>query len=294
MKILHITDLHGNRWKYEASLNLAKLLEVSIIVNSGDLYPKDRELLKNGDLFNQDIFITGFLDRFLMECNKNNICYLLIPGNDDLLRFDRILNEVVSKYPNIYNVDQKIVSLDGYDFIGMSCVSDYPFQLKDRCRKDSKNFVFEKQFGPGLLSTGKHRTWSIIQDWIDYSSSILTMEEELNILPKPENPRRAIYIIHDPPDGLGLDEVNHSRRVGSKAVRKFLEKNQPLLSLHGHVHESPRVSGVWKAEIGETLAIQPGSERFLPYVVIDLVGETVKAELFNIEKGEAKSLRAVK
>lgn len=290
MKILYVTDLHGNRWKYNASLKLAQLLGASLIINGGDLYPKDRDLLKNGDLFNQDIFVRGFLDEHLRSVSESGISYILCPGNDDLLRFDEILNEVVSRYTNVYNADQRLVEIEGYEFIGMSWVSDYPFQLKDRCRKDTENFVFEKQFGPGLLSTGKHKSWSIISDWVDYASSILTLEEELDLLPTPKNPRRAIYVLHDPPDGLGLDAVNTTRLVGSKAVRKFLYKTQPLLSLHGHIHESPRVTGVWKAEIGDTVVIQPGQERFLCYVVIDITNENIEAEMYTIEKKEVKKL----
>jgi len=37
------------------------------------------------------------------------------------------------------------------------------------------------------------------------------------------------------------------------AVRRFIEKRQPLLTLHGHVHESSRLTGEWKDKIGRTL-----------------------------------------
>jgi Predicted phosphoesterases, related to the Icc protein len=43
--------------------------------------------------------------------------------------------------------------------------------------------------------------------------------------------------------------------VGSKAVAKMIQKYQPLLGLHGHIHES---RGVQK--IGKTTIINPGSE----------------------------------
>lgn len=56
--------------------------------------------------------------------------------------------------------------------------------------------------------------------------------------------------------------------VGSTAVRKAIEKYQPLLGLHGHIHESKGVT-----KIGKTLAINPGSDyqqNQLRGVVIDL------------------------
>jgi Icc-related predicted phosphoesterase len=40
--------------------------------------------------------------------------------------------------------------------------------------------------------------------------------------------------------------------VGSIAVRRFVEERQPLLTLHGHVHESARLTGTWQDQIGRT------------------------------------------
>ena len=78
---------------------------------------------------------------------------------------------------------------------------------------------------------------------------------------------RAIFNLHCPPYKSGLDEApaidadlkllhggRALRPVGSTAVRAAIEKHQPLLSLHGHIHES---KGAIK--IGKTLSINPGS-----------------------------------
>lgn len=83
-------------------------------------------------------------------------------------------------------------------------------------------------------------------------------------------PERAVFNIHVPPYATGLDiapllddnlkpivvggEVAMGP-VGSKAVHDAIEKYQPLISLHGHVHESRGV-----ARIGRTTCINPGSE----------------------------------
>ena len=40
--------------------------------------------------------------------------------------------------------------------------------------------------------------------------------------------------------------------VGSIAIRRFIEERQPLLTMHGHIHESARLSGSWKDQIGRT------------------------------------------
>ncbi|RAQ94355.1 metallophosphoesterase family protein [Thermogemmatispora tikiterensis] len=85
-----------------------------------------------------------------------------------------------------------------------------------------------------------------------------------------QHPERAIFNVHVPPYGSGLDTAPQldeqlkpvvvggeiaTGPVGSKAVRAMIERFQPLVSLHGHVHESRAVS-----KIGRTTCINPGSE----------------------------------
>jgi Icc-related predicted phosphoesterase len=81
------------------------------------------------------------------------------------------------------------------------------------------------------------------------------------------DPRNAVFNIHVPPHKSGLDEAPELDKnlrpvlagqalkpVGSTALRKAIEKYQPLLSLHGHIHE-----GRGATRIGKTLCINPGS-----------------------------------
>jgi Icc-related predicted phosphoesterase len=49
-----------------------------------------------------------------------------------------------------------------------------------------------------------------------------------------------------------IDHVPLDVHLGSIAVRRFIEARQPLLTLHGHVHEAARVSGSWQDKIGRT------------------------------------------
>lgn len=46
--------------------------------------------------------------------------------------------------------------------------------------------------------------------------------------------------------------------MGSGAVADFLAHSEALLSLHGHIHESPFVGGNWRSKIGRTTCVQPG------------------------------------
>ena len=43
--------------------------------------------------------------------------------------------------------------------------------------------------------------------------------------------------------------------VGSIAIRRMIEDRQPWLTLHGHVHESARITGYWKQQLGTTTMI---------------------------------------
>ena len=274
MKILYITDLHGSQWKYDQSLLLAKEHQVQIVINGGDMYPK------GGDLFEQDKFITGYLKGYFERFNAAGIHYLSYPGNDDLKIFDDLFEAICKPLPFIQSMAQRKIEIEGYEFIGMNWVVDYPFRLKDRCRMDMQDYVFQQQFGTGLLST--RDGWKELDDWCAYAKTLPTIADELEKLPTPENFRKSIYILHMPPARLGLDKCANGTEVGSKAIYQFIEKSQPLLTLHGHIHESPRMTGLWHNKIGQTVCIQPGQLNEISYVLIEL--PDLKYERFELEQ----------
>jgi uncharacterized protein len=100
-----------------------------------------------------------------------------------------------------------------------------------------------------------------------------------------KNMATGIFNIHVPPYNTRLDdapELDKTMRmsaanmvpVGSTAVRRCIEKYQPLVTLHGHIHES---KGSYK--MGRTLCLNPGSaytDGVLQGVVVDLEGPKVK------------------
>ena len=102
-----------------------------------------------------------------------------------------------------------------------------------------------------------------------------------------KNPHNAIFNIHVPPYKSQLDEApeldkdmrpvlagNSMKPVGSTALRAAIEKVQPLLGLHGHIHE-----GRGSSRIGKTLCINPGSM----YEQGTLLGAIVKLGKNKIE-----------
>ena len=107
-----------------------------------------------------------------------------------------------------------------------------------------------------------------------------SIEEELAGLPAPPDPFRAVYILHGPPSGMGLDVVRGGARVGSPATRTFIERVRPRLTLHGHIHESPEESGTWRGTLGETVCLQPGqSASGLSVVIGRLDGMTFERKI---------------
>ena len=99
-------------------------------------------------------------------------------------------------------------------------------------------------------------------------------EEELQakidlLTSKLNDVHTSIFLIHVPPINTAIDEAPlledlklkvdltgiKTTHVGSTAVRATIEKLQPMVSLHGHIHESRGVS-----RIGKTLCVNPGSE----------------------------------
>jgi uncharacterized protein len=268
MRVLFVTDLHGCSWKYDKLYIAAQQHRVDIVVNGGDMLPK------NGDLFQQDQFMTQYLQNHFQRFEQAKIHYLCCLGNDDLKIFDPIFDKLCQQFQYIRNLAQKKVTINDMEFIGMNWVVDYPFRLKDRCRKDTAGYVFQPQFGTGLLSTD--HGWEELENWNEYANTLPTIEEELKNLPKPRDMRHGIYAIHMPPAYLELDVCGNGMKVGSVAVYQFLKEYQPGFALHGHIHESPEVSGVWKATLGDTLCIQPGQMKKFTYVIIDLSTNTVE------------------
>ena len=262
MKLLFVTDLHGCRWKYDRLFNAAQEFKADVVINGGDLLPKA------GDLFSQDAFITGYLDAHLAQFDSARVYYLCCPGNDDLRIYDELLESTCNEYPSVVCLAQRAFGIGDYEFVGFNWVVDFPFRLKDRCRMDTQDLAFQAQLGPGLLSTPNG--WHEIKDWFSYARTLPTIKDELERLVRPQDMAQSIYSIHMPPHGLGLDQVGNGEKVGSKTIYDFLRNHQPRLSLHGHIHESPDVSGSWHARLGDTLCIQPGQLDPFTYVTIDL------------------------
>ena len=206
-----------------------------------------------------DDFVPGFLaPGFRILKNRLGPDYprvLLILGNDDPAHTEEDL--AVGEGEGLWEyIHRKTVDWAGFEVRGYNCVPPTPFMLKDWERYDVSRFV-----DPGCISPEEgRRSDGLTEREIRWA----TIAGELDELAGDDDQARTIWLFHTPPHGTGLDladlggkSVDHvplDPQVGSIAVARFIEERQPLVTLHGHIHEAVRMSGRWREKLGRTHA----------------------------------------
>jgi Icc-related predicted phosphoesterase len=190
--------------------------------------------------------------------------FFIILGNDDPGVYEHFFVSADKK--GIINyVHNKTVKCEKLYVSGYAYVPPTPFKLKDWERYDVSRYV-----DVGAISPEKGiRTVDVPLDKIKYA----TITEDLEDLCKNSAVDKTIFLFHSPPYNSLLDRadlhgkmVDHAPldiHVGSIAIQRFIDKKQPFLTLHGHVHESARLTGHWKERFGKTFsftAAHDGSE----------------------------------
>lgn len=260
-RFLYVTDLHGWTAGYEAMLDLAIRNQIGTIVNGGDMLPKEADLFRE-----QEAFLNGFLRDHLTRCRAEGVRYLGMLGNDDLRCHEPLWRQTAADHDNIEDLAAAWHVLDDDVAIrGCPFVPDYPFGLKDWTLLDTADFVRPVQFSGPVVSTPEG--FKSIDDPRAFFADRPTLAEVLDGLADDTvNLSRAILVAHCPPIGLGLASLDprmaalsgQDSDVGSVAVANCIDRHQPLLSLHGHIHESPDVSGIHTVRRGKTTCHQPG------------------------------------
>lgn len=196
MRILYVTDLHGRQEGYETVLERARAAGVRAILNGGDLYPLGPELFQV-----QRSFLQGYLPDYLRRCRESGIAWIATAGNMDLRGLDRSLRELASGTEGAFVLLGERAEFAGWSFIGTPMTVDGPFSLKDRCLRDTGHWQGPPQQGKALLSDeeGLHG----VEDWPRLLAGRPTLEHHLAELPRPADPARTVYLIHQPPRGVG-------------------------------------------------------------------------------------------
>jgi Icc-related predicted phosphoesterase len=204
--------------------------------------------------------MTESLDRWLdMADGKlrgGEIPCILNGGNDDIWEID----DIIEQSPCVSFAEGKLIDLDGFSLVSMGWTNPTPWD------------TFREAPEPELAAK---------------IEALASQVPDMG---------RAIFNFHAPPYGTGLDEAPaldstlrpiHGgavmKPVGSKAVRDAIMQHQPMLSVHGHIHESRAVK-----KMGRTLAMNPGSvygDGVLQGAVIDLNAKKGKVQRYLLVNG---------
>ncbi|OPY00289.1 MAG: Calcineurin-like phosphoesterase [Syntrophorhabdus sp. PtaB.Bin047] len=274
MRILYTADLHGNPDFYRKLFTLATRKKAGVVIVGGDLLPKTGEY---ANLINeQRRFIADTLRPLLHAFRDSNpaVDVLLMMGNDDFSINMHLLEEMEEE-GLLKLLHMRVHPLaEGLSIAGYGCVRPTPFSCKDWERYDDQQKILQPGPYKPVVSTLDGLLDIDEQEWF---SSHPTMQEDLEQLARMSDPKKTIYVIHDPPWNTNLDVLYGGQHIGSAAVRRFIEQHQPSAVLSGHIHESPKVSGKITDRIGETLCVNPGqTEAIFQGVMIDIPGYKVK------------------
>lgn len=253
---LFVTDLHGKPDRYEKLFDAITRERPRAVFLGGDLLPGAFAGMAAPEPapadFVGDVLCAGFVAvRTALGAQYPEVFVIL--GNDDGRSVEPAMREGEER--GIWTYAQgRQVALDRFVVYGYSFVPPTPFLLKDWERYDVSRHV-----DPGCVSPEEgYRSVPVPPMEARYA----TIKDDLDRLAEGDDLDRAVFLFHSPPyqtsldraalDGKRIDHVPLDVHVGSIAIRRFIEQRQPWLCLHGHVHESARLTGAWTDRLGRT------------------------------------------
>lgn len=249
-----VTDLHGKVDRYRKLFGAISAERPKAVFVGGDILPNFGQADEWTD-FLQDFVLVELaqLQRRLRETYPR---IFIILGNDDGRAIEAPLSEAAGKGLLSY-MHMRNERFERWTVYGYSHSPPSPFLLKDWERYDVSQYV-----DPGCVSPEEgRRTVPVAPDELIFG----TIAQDLDALAGSNDLGDAIFLFHAPPhrsnldraalDGKTFDHAPVDVHVGSIAIRRFIEAAQPLLTLHGHIHESARLTGSWRDRIGRTIAL---------------------------------------
>jgi len=280
MNCFFVTDLHGHIRKYKRLFQQIAKDRPDVVFIGGDL-------LAGGFLrVGQDAdIINGILAGGFAALKKASGDYypevFIIMGNDDP-RCDEKLLLKYDKKGLWHYINEKHFHVDGIDVFGYCYVPPTPFMNKDWERYDVSRFV---DVGCVAPEEGRHST-----DFSLVETQHRTIWEDLLDLTDGYDLSNTVMLFHAPPyqtgldraalDGKMIDHVPLDVHVGSIAIKRLIEEKQPLVTLHGHIHESCSITGVWNEQIGRTTCLSAaGTGKALYLIKFDTKNPTAALRL---------------
>ncbi|MGE5342703.1 MAG: metallophosphoesterase family protein [Candidatus Omnitrophota bacterium] len=276
MRCDFVSDIHGRIDRYEKLFKRVAADPPDALFIGGDFLPSPLGALMRREL-SQATFIEGFLQtEFQKLKDLLGEAYprvFLIMGNDDGRMEEATVREMAARGIWEYAHFQRI-AWGEFTVYGYAYVPPTPFRLKDWERYDVSRYV-----EPGCLAPSEGIVTAEVSD---YDLNFATIAEDLETLTGSDPLEKAIFLFHSPPykckldraalDGKMIDHVPLDPHIGSIAIQRFIEARRPLITLHGHVHESAGITGSWSDRFGDTVsfnAAHNGPElaviRFDPY-----------------------------
>lgn len=245
-----VSDLHGRIERYRALIGAIRAERPACVFIGGDILPRPGSR-EHGDFIAD--YLLPQLEAVREALGNAYPRVFVILGNDD----PRAAEEPLAGSDLVSYIHNRREPFGRWMVYGYANVPPSPFLLKDWERYDVSRFV-----DPGCVSPEEgFRTVEVPDDEVRYG----TIAGDLEALVGDENLSSAVFLLHAPPhktsldraalDGRMVDHVPLDVHVGSIAIRRFIEERRPMLTLHGHIHESARLTGSWIERIGPTVAL---------------------------------------
>ncbi len=238
---VYISNFLGEQLELTTKSSLEQLIDriravgyYPYITSKGTLEEINNDETKLNQVF--ESLIAETLRRWVQAAEEKlrdtGVKMFIMPGNDD----PYIIDEVLAESDFVINPDSRIVHIDDlHEMLSLGVSNMTPW----RCIRDLEDEEIMQ------------RLEKLAGDIEDINSTIFNIHvppygTNIDLAPKLDDSLKPVLT-----PGGGYEMIN----VGSIAVRRAIEEYQPLMGLHGHVHESRGV-----AKIGRTLCFNPGSE----------------------------------
>ena len=262
--ILLAADLHGVERHYELLAAYAAHVKPRAVILAGDLAPTQGEI----DPVVQRPFIEHRLIPLLSPIKEQGAAIYAILGNDDCG-----VHELFERPNDVYTLihGRRIPINEDFDIVGYTPVPITPFDEKDWEKFDLSHVddrvkkayaqLQQKWKLEGKVST--QTGWKEVR-LNPERANVDSIQRDLASEVFAQHPEKTVYVIHAPPFGTALDVTRNAAgekiHVGSIAVREFIERRQPYITVHGHIHETVRLTGAIGQQIGNALCMTPGHE----------------------------------
>lgn len=314
-RLFYATDLHASERTYRKFINAGKFYDVDVLIMGGDITGKLLIPIIKGQNGHYRATLQGRVEQFETQADLDGLYarldvlgfYYKIMDEDEFQELhsnERGVSELFNELARQKLIKWIELAEERLAGTGKKCYvtggnDDDPEVLTVFNREDTKSFfACENEMvyvddDHSMISVGfsTPTPWRTPREVTDEELGVMIEE----MAKKVPDMKKAIFNFHDPPVDSSLDtcpkldwskdppeQIVEGGQVvlfgaGSQSVRDAIEKHQPMLGLHGHIHESQAV-----AKLGRTTCINPGSE----------YGEGIlRGCLVNVVEGQVQSFQ---